>query len=818
MYIDLKEYKTFSKSDFTGEHLKLHIPRVIKKLQVINGRVEMALDTLVCYKEPIVISALMQGRAFRFGGSMAEMTLVLEFVSPSTLRVRLSNGSKVPEKHQLMLLEEPRPLQSFRCVEGEEAYSLITDKALVKLYKNPFRMEIADSNGKVLYRQYNDDMHNVTQDRRRGFKEGEDDNMTGNAANLSYPGFECFPFGYVEDEDTGRFCYCESVETRFDECFYGFGERFSPINKNGQEILNWVINPVGVSNNKAYKSVPFFMSNRGYGVYYNTPRKIRFSMGDYFYKAYSSQVEDDLLDMFIFVEQDTRNILEQYTELTGKSQIPPKWSFGVWMSRNCYMTQKEIEEVAQKLRNEELPCDVMHIDWAYCKDFNFDFEFDTERYPDIPGMCRKLLDKGIKVSVWQLPYIKEASTIYKEAAEKGYLARHEDGSIADLEAHEGVIDFSNPDAVSWYQEKLRNLLKQGIRVIKTDFGENAQDCYRYFSLDGRDMHNLYPLLYNKAAYEVCQEVHPGDSLVWGRSAYAGCQRYPVYWGGDSDSDYNGMYHSLRGGLSLGLSGFPFWSHDVGGYFCTPEPDVYIRWLQFGMLSPLVRFHGTSAREPWAYGEEAVHQYRKYAALRYSLMEYLYSEAHQCAEDGTPMLRALVLDFSDDPMTVNIDDEYMLGRNILVAPVFSSDPVRKVYLPAGTAWLDLHHHKWYGGGRTVEISTPIDITPVFLRGETATPFVEPMNYVDERPHEKMRWEICPVHDIAYYDLKTDTRNISFRYDFDGDTGVGRLNIQGAQGLELTYAINCPDVKKLYINDVETEIIYDENHFVTITEKR
>lgn len=818
MYIDLKEYKNFSKSDFTGDHLRLHIPRAIKKLSVENGRAEVILDALVCRKKPVVISALMEGREFRYTGERTEMTMLLEFVSPAVIRLRLSNGRTVPEKHQPMLVREPDPTECFEYAEDEDSYRFTTEKAVVTLYKNPFRMEIRDRNGKLLYRQYNDDRHNVTNDRRRGHKEGEDGGAGYEMEKLSFPGFECFPFGYVENEDTGRSCYAESVETRYDECFYGFGERFSRINKNGQEILNWVVNPVGVSNAKAYKSVPFFHSSRGYGVYCNTPRRIRFSMCDYFYKAYSFEVEDDLLDMFVFATGDYRKTLREYTGLTGRSQMPPKWAFGVWMSRNCYMSRDEVEKVAEKLRKEKLPCDVMHIDWAYCRTCDYDFEFDRERFPDVSAMSKKLLDMGIKLSVWQLPYIKETSAVYREAAEKGFLARHEDGTVADREAHEGVIDFSNPDAAAWYKDKLRGLLNQGIRVIKTDFGENAQECYRYYGADGRDMHNLYPLLYNKAAYEACREVHPGDSLVWGRSAYAGCQRYPVYWGGDSDSDYAGMYHSLRGGLSLGLSGFPFWSHDVGGYFCTPEPEVYIRWLQFGMLSPLVRFHGTSAREPWAFGDEAVHQYRKYGNLRYSLMEYLYSEALRCAGDGTPMLRALILDFPDDPMTADIDDEYLLGRNILVAPVFSSDPVRKVYLPAGTAWLDLHSHRWHGGGKTAEIAVPIDITPVFLRGETATPFVEPMNYVDERPHRKLRWEICPVHDISCYDLKTDRMDISFRYDFDGGTGTGRLEIRGAHDLELTYHINCPDVKKLFINGIETDFDYGENNFVTVKEIR
>lgn len=817
MRINLKEYKEFSKSDFLGDHLRLHIPRVIKNVDAGKGWAKISLDSLICSKESIDISLLMLGRSFTFGQEWTEMTLLLEFISPTAMRLRLDNGPDIKRKCQPMLVCEPENLTDYSMIETQDSFCFNTGEIKVILCKNPFHLKILDKNDKLIYSQYNDDLHNVTNDRRKGNKEGGDDGLEGERSRLSYTGFECFPFGCVIDEATGKSCFCESAETFYNESFYGFGERFGRLDKNGQEIYNWMINPIGVSSSKSYKNVPFFISSQGYGVYYNTPRKIRFSMNDYFYKAYSCQVEDDLLDMFIITGGDPGNILQGYTGLTGRSPVPPKWSFGVWMSRNCYRSRAEMEEVAHSLRERELPCDVIHLDWDYCKS-DFDFEFDEARFPNMKEMTTKLEKEGFRFSIWQVPYLSENSDIYKYAAAHGYLAREEDGSPADKDAHMGVIDFSNPEAVEWYKGKLRALLEAGFRVIKTDFGENAQDCYHYQTVDGKDMHNLYPLLYNKAAYEVCQEVHRDDSMVWGRSAYAGCQRYPAYWGGDSDSDYKGIYHSLRGGLSLGLSGFPFWSHDVGGYFCTPDPDVYIRWLQFGMLSPLVRFHGVTAREPWAYGDEAVRQYKKYAALRYSLIEYIYSEAVKCAEDATPMLRALVVDFPGDLNVRNIDDQYMFGRNILVAPVLSANPSRMVYLPTGTSWLDLHTHTWHTGGKWIEAATPIDITPVFLKGGTATPFVEPMQHVCEKPYKKLRFEICPVDDISYYDLSTDAFNIRFRYDFTGKYGIGRITIDKPESAELEYHVNCPDVRELYVNGERLELIHEENGFVTARDKK
>lgn len=792
--------------------LSLLVPREIERVSRTRDGVLLHIKALQLKKEEISISMLQKGVSYAFTGEWGRMALRVQLLSDTDLRVRMAEGEEIPDLRQPMLLAEPEGFQEFTYAEDAEAIRLMTGHITVELYRNPFRVRVLDEAGRTLYEQYNDDRHNVTNDRRRGHREDGSCADTLDPA-LSFPGFMRYPSGLVKNERTGATLYAETVRMQHGERFYGFGESFSRLNKTGQNILNEVTNPVGVSNMRSYKCAPFFLSSRGYAAYYNTPRRISFMMGADFFKAYSAETEAPLLDLFLFFHKSHAQNLRAYGDLTGHSALPPKWAFGVWMSRNCYMSGQEVEEVAAELRARSLPCDVMHIDWAYCKTTDYDFAFDTARFPDVPQMAQRLLNKGIRLSVWQLPYIRHTSPVFPEAAAHHALALEQDGAIADSVQKQAVIDFSSPEAVDWYKGKLRALLQQGIRVIKTDFGECASKHNVYQTVDGADMHNLYPLFYNKAAYEVCEEVYPGDSLIWGRSAYAGCQRYPVYWGGDSDSDFSGMYHSLRGGLSLGLSGFPFWSHDVGGYFGTPEPEVYIRWLQFGMLSPLVRFHGTSAREPWAFGEEAVLQYQKYAALRYSLMEYLYSEAKQCTKDCTPMLRALALDFPEDPVAGEIDDEYLLGRNILVAPVFNTDASRAVYLPAGTVWLEYHTLNWYDGGQTIYVDTPIDITPVFLRGGSATPFVAPMRHVNERPVERIRWEICPVHDSAQYALNTDGLDIRVRYDFDSVTGTGWITAEGAPiEMRMDYRIHCPSVKRLYCNEREIPFAYGENCFV------
>ena len=811
MYIDLQDYYDFCKPAFNAEGTIVKIPRHVISMKNIPGGCSFLLDSLICRKEAVIISNFMKGRTFAFSGKCEKMILRLEVIDERTLRIRLAQNEKLFDCKQYIPLNIKKVFTSFSVTENSNEFELQTSclKATVKKY--PFQIEVFDNYGNSLYKQYNDDLHNVTANRRGGNREGEE-NKDGTDESNSFPGFEVFPFGCIENPEK-KCAFTESVLVHPNEHFYGFGERFSSLDKNGQFLLNWVINPVGVSNAKSYKCVPFFLSSRGYGVYYNSPRRIKFHMCDYFYKAYECQVEDDFLDYFIFVG-NKKEVLNGYTLLTGQSALPPKWAFGIWMSRNCYRTQEEVESIGKKMRDQKLPCDVLHIDWNYCQTFDYDFSFDTKRFPSVTKMSKKLLKKGIHLSVWQIPYIKKSSPIYKEAAEKGLFATEDNDHIADSEENEAILDFSNLETVKWYQEKLHELLKQGIHVIKTDFGENAQDCYQYRNMDGKDMHNLYPLLYNRAAYEICQQVYPNDSLIWGRSAYTGNQCYPVCWGGDSDSDYSGMYHTLRGGLSLGMSGFSFWSHDVGGYFGTPDQDVYIRWLQFGMLSPLVRFHGTSPREPWEFGEEAVREYRKYSAIRYSLLEYIYSEAFDCVKKGLPMLRALTLEFEQDPGCLLIDDEYMLGVSLLIAPVFSKALVRTVYLPAGTNWIDFFTGVSYSGGQFLELPVPIDVMPIFIRCGYAIPFITPMQYVGECPIELIRWEIYLYEGYAYYQLNRKESNIILICRVEKNQCIVTIT-----GEKPRLKINIHDCKaeRLIVNDTKQKFTRIDNDITFIVEE-
>lgn len=739
--LDRCEYKSYSATLLSEMDLTVYAVRRLVCCEVRGGCAELRCAAIKCRKTASPSSSNMVSRYFVSTGQECDVTVRIEQTASEILRIRMQKGGVIEESNWPMLIRDPEVSGELACEETPERLILRGDRMTVLLNKSPFHMEIRDRDGTVLYSQYNDDLHSTTNDRRRGINEAADE-LELEQIRASYPAFEVYPFGFVEDNITGDLCYTEAVSMAYDEAFYGFGESFSPINKRGEEKLIWTINPLGVSTVKSYKPVPFFMSSRSYGLYLNSPSKSVFDMGSYFFKAYTVASFDKTFDLFFIRGDGYADILKKYLSLTGNCRnVPPKWSFGVWMGRNCYRSRAEMEEIARELRERELPCDVLHLDWDYTAHENgFDFAFDEGRFPCPKQMIEGLREQGYHLSIWQLPYLRKDTPIYNEALGKGYLSSPPPGQTRELDDN-GIIDFSNPDARAWYQEKLRALLRQGIAVIKTDFGENADEDYSYHSIDGADMHNLYPLLYNDAAYEVCEEVHGQEALVWGRSAFAGSQRFPLYWGGDSDSDYLGLYHSLRGGLSLGMTGFPFWSYDVGGYFGRPDPDVYIRWMELGMLSSHIRFHGTTAREPWHFGEQAVEIYRKYARLRYSLIEYIYAEARRAVENGTPLMRPLALDFPNDKTVRTIDDQFLLGNSILVAGVFDKAPVRRLYLPAGK-WLDWHTGEVICGPGWIDKEIPIDILPIYLRFGSVIPFVDPGLYVGQKTGTAVTWYVLP----------------------------------------------------------------------------
>ncbi|GAA2224213.1 alpha-xylosidase [Herbiconiux moechotypicola] len=487
----------------------------------------------------------------------------------------------------------------------------------------------------------------------------------------------------------------EQLELGVGETIYGLGERFGPLVKNGQSIDSWNADG-GTSSEQAYKNVPFYLSSRGYGILVNHPEHVSFEVGSEAVERVQFSVAGEALEYLVIDGPTPKDVLARYTELTGRAARVPAWSYGLWLSTSFTTEYDEhtVNSFIEGMRERELPLSVFHFDCFWMREFNWtDFDWDARTFPDPEGMLARLHDKNLHVSAWLNPYIAQRSPLFDEGRASGYLVKRPDGSVWQWDmwqAGMGLVDFTNPDARSWFQEKVRALVRQGVDAVKTDFGERIPlEVVWHDGSSPEVMHNLYTQLYNEAVFEVLeQERGAGEAVLFARSATAGGQRMPVHWGGDNSSSFVSMAETLRGGLSLAFSGFGYWSHDIGGFEGTPDPEVFKRWVAFGLLSSHSRLHGsTSYRVPWAFDEEAVEVTRRFARLKLSLMPYLYQVGLEAHRTGIPFMRPMLLEFPHDPAVRHLDRQYLLGPSLLVAPVFSASGEVEYYLPAGT-WTQL----------------------------------------------------------------------------------------------------------------------------------
>ncbi|WP_084958074.1 TIM-barrel domain-containing protein [Thermoactinospora rubra] len=537
------------------------------------------------------------------------------------------------------------------------------------------------------------------------------------------------PFGRSR-ADGGVAAYHETFAAAPDECFTGFGESFTPLDKRGQRPLMWNFDAFGAESQRAYKNVPFYLSSRGYGVMVDSGLPAEFDVCQSTHSVVQIVVPDDLIDYYVIAGPTPPQILERFDRLTCRPSLPPAWAFGTWISSGFFVdTQQRVLERARKIRRRGIPCDVLHLDTYWQTEGHWsDLRWDAERFPDPGAMLAELDRMGFKVCLWMNPYVSHLSPVFPEAAAAGYFLKKPDGEPYVADCWHGsyppcaIVDFTNPEATAWFKGLLRPLLEQGVQCFKTDFAEAVpHDAVAFNGMTGTELHNVYTLLFNDVVAEVTHEVH-GHTLVWARSSFLGGQRHSAQWSGDIYTSYAAMGSTIRGGLAHGLSGVPFWSHDAGGFTGTPTDDLYVRWVQFGALSPLVRLHGTTSREPWefpAVEAEAVAALR----LRYRLMPYILAAAEESARTGAPMMRALCADYPGDPVAWQADLQYLLGRDLLVAPMISPDGVRKVYLPHGD-WVDYWTGETLAGGRYVEVAKPLDQIPLFVRHGARIPVTEP----------------------------------------------------------------------------------------------
>ena len=566
---------------------------------------------------------------------------------------------------------------------------------VLEIQKYPFRLILRDNKGKILTQTRHIIDNDSSQVKLLPFsfiKRGSDNSRSINPVFLLSPG----------------------------ERIYGCGESFTSLNKVGQKINLSVVDPQGPEGANMYKPVPFYFSNRGYGFFMHTSAPSTVDFGASYIGAQRLFMADETMDFFVFFGEP-KEILDEYTQVTGKSPMLPLWTFGTWMSRISYFSQKEGMEVARQLRANKIPSDVIHFDTGWFGvDWQCDYEFAKDRFKDPVGMLKSLKKDGFHTCLWQLPYFTPKNRYFRELVDGGMAVHNGNGT---LNYEDAVLDLSNPKTVSWYQDKIAHLIKQGVSAIKCDFGEAAPYDGLYASgKTGLYEHNLYPLRYNKALYEAVKDNSADhEGVIWARSAWAGSQRYPLHWGGDAATNEIGsvgMIGDLRGGLSFGLSGFSFWSHDLGGFVSKSPEDLYRRWLPFGFLSSHTRAHGAPPTEPWLISKDFTDAFRANAEMKYRLMPYVYAQAKDCSERGLPMVRALFVEFPHDAGAWLVEDEYMYGSQILVAPLLESGTERTVYLPKGK-WIDYQTGKVYEGGFQT-IAVPTQIADVQEQGNVSLP--------------------------------------------------------------------------------------------------
>ena len=566
--------------------------------------------------------------------------------------------------------------------------------------------------------------------------------------------YKAIPLGFSTNAE-GKVTDCFDTWYMYaDEAFYGFGEKFNAFNQRGRKLCIWQRDAQSTNSDESYKAMPYFMSSMGYSVLLNTYTRSHFNMGMSSYVSYTMESEDPYLDYYVFLNRDYKGLITDYTALSGRSPMIPRWAFGFWMSRMSYMSRREVEDIVTKMAEFGMSADVIHID-AWGDVFRADgskelLSFDEERFPDPEGMIRWLRDRGIHLSLWMSPYLPAASrdprTGEKRGAppsvahmkKRGFLVLDRNGEPYEFTPGEGdaghgvfALDFTNPNLVAYMKERVKNLMRMGVGVIKTDFSEEIpEDAVFHDGSTGLQSHNRYPLLYIRTIYEASREAKEAmgeKALLWGRSGYAGSQNYPANWAGDSSAAKNNLNAILNGGLNLALSGVSFWGFDVGGFYhcdysgrrAVPDEESYIRSVQLGLMSPLSRSHGQSTpREPWVFSAEAQTAFLKINKLRYRLLPYLYSLAYETHFEGIPMMRPMLLEFQSDFAVRDINTQYMLGDALLVAPLFDQK-VHRIYLPAGS-WLALSALERIEGGRWITAEKRLDEITLFLRENSALP--------------------------------------------------------------------------------------------------
>jgi alpha-D-xyloside xylohydrolase len=664
-------------------------------------------------REQFAWGVVLEGRT-RDGESLS---ITLAALADGIIRVLLEDEQRDPQR--VRLARDLPPDESNVTIEqSADRICLRTPSLKLEVALQPFHLAFYGADGRPLLSQNYSELTNVRMK------------------------LTILPFGVSKVNGT-RVAFHDTFTAEPDEHFYGFGEKFTDFDKRGQRITTWNSDCGGAWSERAYKNVPFFLSSRKYGIFVDSTCAVDFDMVASNTATFSLISPDSALDYYVIAGPDPKTVITRYASLVSFPILPPKWSLGTWISSGFQRdSADEVLRRARLIREHDIPCDVLHLD-CYWQRFGHWSEllWDREMFPDPEGLLNELKELGFKVCLWMHPYIGIQSERFAEGNEKGYFLKNQQGKtyVVDIwggfHPPVGIIDVTHPGAVAWFKELLREPLRAGAQIYKTDFGEGIpNDAVNYAGIDGESFHNLYALLYNDIVAEVTEEIN-GHRLTWGRATYAGGQRHAAQWGGDVNCTFTGMAATLRGGLSMAVCGHAFWSHDAGGFTGHPTNELYVRWSQFGLFSPLIRAHGNSTRLPWDFGPEALENFRFYARLRYRLLPYIYTYAAIAERTGLPILRPMLLEFPDDPVTYTLDLQYMFGAELLVAPIFNDRGECSVYLPEGR-WIDFWTREVISGPRTLHIQAPLGILPLYVRANALIPTTEPVSFTSDAPFEEL----------------------------------------------------------------------------------
>lgn len=764
--------RTYELPTFLGESLPVELVARLSSYEVAGSSVVLTCAT--DRYEPVLQD---------YYGTVAETvqtppttgepaTVRLDLVAEHVVRVRYAPGGTVPDDRSPMLVHPLDTAVPVTVDDGPDALRVSTSAVTVEVARDPFQLSLLDAAGEVLWTTRPVDLPSLR---------SPENTWSPDEQRWLFLHRYAYPLGSVRT--AGRTAAFASVDLHHDERVYGFGESFGPLVKNGGFQRLWLQEAFGNSSPASYKQVPFWVSTRGAGVFVHTSHAVGVHVGDLDHSALSLTVEDtSSLDLFVLAGSPAE-VLPRYTALTGAPAVPPQWSFGLWMSRITYRSQEQVEAVADDLREHRIPCDVLHVDTGWFRqEYVCDLAFDPGRFPDVPAMTSRLRARGLRVSLWQWPHVNVQSSLFAEGLAGGHLVRRTSGHTYLQPGGYGedaaVIDHSSPAAAAWIGGKYARLFAQGVAAIKVDYGEGTPPDAVWAGVAPEAAHNLYPLLYARTVWDATVAAHGEQGAVlWARAAWAGSQRFPVHWSGDGVARFEDLPAVLRGMLSLGLSGFPFSSHDIGGFTGWPSPELYVRWAQLGMFSSHVRAHGAGRREPWAFGERAEELFREVTELRYRLLPYLWTEARVCGETSLPMVRAHVLDFPDDPTAYGVDDQYLFGRSLLVAPVLDARDRRRVWFPPGD-WVDWRTAEVVHGPSWRSVAAPLDVVPLWVRAGDVVPLGPVQQHTAELALDPLTLRIAAPTGSGGYRLRTDDDDVTVTYARDGD--ALDVQVDGARG--------------------------------------